>query len=316
MRLADSRNDNKPSLIFSCDVEDWGQAVLDRDLPISDYCADNVRRLLEILAADSSARGTFFVLGKFARRHPEVVREIFAGGHEIASHGYGHVEVFRQSPDVFREDLSAGIDAVCSVTGVAMHGYRAPVFSILRQNLWALDAMAETGFAYDSSIFPFAGRRYGIPDWPTDPCLVSLPNERSIVEYPLTVTPFIGKRWPVAGGGYARLLPGWLLCKLFAREASRRTWWPVFYCHPHEFDPLEFSRPVDQLPWGNQPLPMSLKLHQGIGRRPFTEKIRMLMNRFRFRSFADAMAEQMSPPTMESLVSDEHTTIETTLSPV
>ncbi len=297
--MVDSRDDNRPSLIFSCDVEDWGQAVLDRNLPISGYCADNVRRLLEILSADASARGTFFVLGKFAQRHPDVVREIASCGHEIASHGYGHIEVFRQSPDTFREDVAAGIDAVCSVTGLTMNGFRAPVFSILRDNLWALDVLADAGFDYDSSIFPFGGRRYGIPDWPAEPTTVSLSNGRSIVEYPLTVTPVAGKSRPVSGGGYARLLPGWLLGRLFVREASRRRWWPVFYCHPHEFDAAEFSRSASELPWGGLRLSAAIRWHQGMGRRTFAKKVRMLMSRFRFRSFQEAMTKQKPPTRFE-----------------
>ncbi len=292
--VAHSANQDKPSLIFSCDVEDWGQAVLDRDLPISDYCADNVRRLLEILSADPTARGTFFVLGKFAERHPDVVREIAACGHELASHGYGHVEVFRQTPDAFRADVVAGLDAVQGVIGEHVRGYRAPVFSIVGESVWALEILAELGFAYDSSIFPFAGRRYGIGDWPTEPKLITLSHGRSIIEYPLTVTRFAGRSWPMAGGGYARLLPGWLLCRLFEREAEGRSSWPVFYCHPHELDADEFRRSDGEVMWGMSGPPLRMRLHQGLGRRGFADKIRLLMGKFSFRSFRDAINEQFA----------------------
>ena len=50
-------------------------------------------------------RATFFTLGWIAERHPAVVRRIVAGGHELASHGYGHQLVHSLRPEQFRADL-------------------------------------------------------------------------------------------------------------------------------------------------------------------------------------------------------------------
>jgi peptidoglycan/xylan/chitin deacetylase (PgdA/CDA1 family) len=49
----------------------------------------NTRCFLGLLAARRT-RATFFVLGRVAERHPDLVREIAAAGHELASHGYAH----------------------------------------------------------------------------------------------------------------------------------------------------------------------------------------------------------------------------------
>ncbi|HEX2862021.1 MAG TPA: polysaccharide deacetylase family protein, partial [Lacunisphaera sp.] len=46
-------------------------------------------RILELLAAHG-ARATFFVVGENAVRHPELVRAIVAGGHEVAHHTHTH----------------------------------------------------------------------------------------------------------------------------------------------------------------------------------------------------------------------------------
>ncbi|HRX85964.1 MAG TPA: polysaccharide deacetylase family protein, partial [Phycisphaerae bacterium] len=200
----------RPQLVLTVDVECWGQSVLDRSLPIMPQAADNTRRLLALFSA-AGARATLFVLGKFAERHPDVVREAQAAGHEIASHGFGHVEVHRLTPEAFRSDLRQAAAAIAAITGQLPAGFRAPVFSIGRRNLWALAVLAEEGYAYDASIFPFAGPRYGIGDWPTEPRCVELGAGRSITEYPLTVTTAGGRRLPIAGGGYARLLPGAVL---------------------------------------------------------------------------------------------------------
>ncbi len=44
-------------------------------------------RLLEVLAAHG-ARATFFMLGSEVEAHPDIVREVVAGGHEIGNHGW------------------------------------------------------------------------------------------------------------------------------------------------------------------------------------------------------------------------------------
>ena len=150
--------------------------------------------------------------------------------------------------------------------------------------------MAEEGFRYDSSIFPIAGRRYGIPDWPSEPRLVRLLSGASIHEFPLTVIRFAGRNMPVSGGGYARLLPRHLLLRCLSNVARARATWPVFYCHPHELEPGEFRRTTPAPPWGAARLSWRTRIHQGLGRRSFAAKVRLLMSRFRFRSFADELA--------------------------
>jgi polysaccharide deacetylase family protein (PEP-CTERM system associated) len=272
----------RPRLIFTVDVEDWPQSSWNRDLPIGDYCADNARRILAILEQDLNAHGTFFVLGKFAERHPDVVHEIHAAGHEVACHGYGHVEIFRADRGTFANDLRRATDLLASITGQRPIGFRAPDFSIVGECLWALDVLAEQGYAYDSSVFPIHKGRYGIPTWPADATRVTLGEDRSIVEFPMTVADIRGRRRPISGGGYARLLPGFLLRRLLRAEALRRDVPPVFYCHPYETDPDEFRRIA-------VPIPLKVRLHQGLGRRGFAGKLRMLLRNFECCSFRQVL---------------------------
>ena len=154
--------------VISIDVEDWPQSSWDRDLPITQRAADNTRRLLELLDR-AGVRATMFVLGKLAERFPELVREIHAAGHEVGSHGYGHVEIFKQARGEFAADLKRSKEFLEQTIGERVRGFRAPDFSIVRGSLWALEELAEQGFEYDSSIFPVKRSRYGIPDWPLSP---------------------------------------------------------------------------------------------------------------------------------------------------
>jgi len=256
--------------IISIDVEDWPQSSWDSELPITSRAYDNTRRLLDLLAREG-IRATMFVLGKMAEQFPQVVREIDSAGHEVASHGYGHLEIFKQSRAEFGADLARSKTFLEQTLGKRVRGYRAPDFSIVRDSLWALDELAEQGFEYDSSIFPVERPRYGIPDWPLGPTRVQLAGGRSLIEFPIASYRAWGRNWPVGGGGYHRLLPG-LAGRWFAgRVMHDRPF--VFYCHPYEFDPREFSEITLKLP-------LKVRLHQGLGRGRFTSRFVGLVRRF------------------------------------
>jgi polysaccharide deacetylase family protein (PEP-CTERM system associated) len=256
--------------VISVDVEDWPQSSWDRELPITRRAADNTRRLLALLD-EAGIRSTMFVLGKLAEKFPDVVREIDAAGHEVASHGYGHVEIFKQSRDEFAQDVARSKDQLEQIVGKPVRGYRAPDFSIVRDSLWALEVLAEQGFEYDSSIFPVRRPRYGIPDWPLAPARVLLPGRLSILEFPIASYRAWGKNWPVGGGGYHRLLPGSAGRWLARRVMQTRPF--VFYCHPYEFDAQEFA----EIPLK---LPLKVRLHQGLGRGRFRARFVRLIGQF------------------------------------
>jgi peptidoglycan/xylan/chitin deacetylase (PgdA/CDA1 family) len=85
------------------------------------------RRILETLGA-TRHRATFFVLGAKARRHPDVVREIHAGGHTLGVHGDVHdrLHSFRM-PWTVRDDILRAVRAVEVVTGVRPRLFRPPL---------------------------------------------------------------------------------------------------------------------------------------------------------------------------------------------
>jgi peptidoglycan/xylan/chitin deacetylase (PgdA/CDA1 family)/uncharacterized membrane protein YbhN (UPF0104 family) len=83
---------------------------------------------------ESGARATFFVLGRHAEAHPELVRRISDEGHEIASHGYDHALLtFASRSDVERQldrTEQSLTDALGETTTArlfrAPHGFRNP----------------------------------------------------------------------------------------------------------------------------------------------------------------------------------------------
>ena len=154
---------------FTVDVEDYYQVeAFKRHIDRSDgdgyasHVERNTDRILELLDG-KSAKATFFVLGCVAEQYPAIVRKIAAQGHEIASHGYSHDLVYRQSRDLFREETLRSLAILEDQAQSKVRGYRAATYSITRESLWALDILVEAGFTYDSSIFPIHHDRYGIP---------------------------------------------------------------------------------------------------------------------------------------------------------
>jgi peptidoglycan/xylan/chitin deacetylase (PgdA/CDA1 family)/uncharacterized membrane protein YbhN (UPF0104 family) len=84
--------------------------------------------------AERGARATFFVLGRHAEAHPEIIRRMRAEGHEIASHGYDHALLtFASQADVERqlERTEATINEALGESHSARlfrapHGFRNP----------------------------------------------------------------------------------------------------------------------------------------------------------------------------------------------
>ena len=225
---------------LTIDVEEYFQvhafeSVIDRSAwdHFPNRVTTNTSRVLELLA-QQNAKATFFILGWIAHRFPELVQMIAADGHEIATHGYWHELVYRQTLEDFATDLSLSLEAIdAAVPGVSIAGYRAPSFSITDESLWALDVLDDFGMKYDSSIFPLSVHdRYGIKDANRFAGKLT----QGLCEIPVSTIRLARRNWPVAGGGYFRLFPLWVTRKAI-RTLNERGQPAVVYLHPWEFDP-------------------------------------------------------------------------------
>jgi len=224
---------------MSIDVEDYFQvSALAPYIARSEWdrrecrAERNVRLILAMLD-EAGVKATFFTLGWIAERYPQLVRDIVAGGHELASHGYGHERASDLDREAFTQDVRRAKALLEDLGGVAVQGYRAPSFSIGAQNLWAFDVLAEAGYRYSSSVYPIAHDHYGMPDSPR----FAYPVRDGLIEVPVTTNRIGGRNLPSSGGGYFRLLPygvsRWLIQRVNDVDAQSA----VFYFHPWEIDP-------------------------------------------------------------------------------
>lgn len=225
---------------MSVDVEDFFQvSAFERVISRADWDSitprvyQNTRNVLDLFE-ENGTRATFFTLGWVAERYPELIREICARGHELASHGMSHIRATQQTPQEFAADVRQSKALLEDVSGAEVVGYRAPSFSIATTNLWAHDELADAGYAYSSSIYPVKHDLYGMPSAPRFAFHV---QRSGILEIPVTTTTLGRYNLPCGGGGYFRLLPyfysRWAIQRVNELDGEAA----IFYFHPWEIDP-------------------------------------------------------------------------------
>ena len=271
--------------ILSFDVEEYFQvqAAAEGGVCVEDWpdhtcrLAEPIDRILALLT-EHETTATFFVLGWVARNEPEVVRQIAAAGHEIASHGMNHRMLGEMTPEEFRADLTDSRKLLEDLSGQGIIGYRAPTFSITRETAWALDVLAAEGFGYDSSIFPVRHDRDGIPGAPRWMHRAKGPGGGEVVEIPPLTARWLGMNVPVGGGGYLRLLPRGMVRRAIG-HADRAGRAAMIYLHPWEFDP---DQPVLTMSRMN-------RFRHRVNLSRTEAKLRGLLGRFEFTSAQEAV---------------------------
>jgi polysaccharide deacetylase family protein (PEP-CTERM system associated) len=270
---------------MTVDVEDWYHILDSPKAPsiekwgfLRSRIEQNVQLLLQMFKR-TGARATFFWLAWLAERHENLVLRCIEEGHEIASHGYGHILAYQAGREAFFKDISRAKDILESITGAAVLGFRAPGFGITGSSKWALDAIREAGYAYDSSIFPAERGHGGMPDSELGPYLIQT-RAGQLLEFPMSAIQLFGKRFCLFGGGYLRLAPVPII-RWACREVHTNGQPLVVYVHPREIDP------------DHPRLPLSLwrKFKSYVNIRSTMPKLEWLCRNYRFVAMGDLAHE-------------------------
>jgi peptidoglycan-N-acetylglucosamine deacetylase len=223
--------------ILTFDIEEWFH-ILDNNstknekdwINYESRIHSNMDRIFEILES-SGGKASFFVLGWIAEKYPELIREICDRGHEIGSHTHLHQLVYEQDRNTFYQDVDRSIKTLEDFTGKKVTSFRAPGFSITKNNKWAFEVLHELGITKDSSVFP-AGRAHGgLPSFCSAlPSIIEY-NGIKLKEFPINTHNILGKAFIFSGGGYFRLLP-YKIIKNFTLQSN----YVMTYFHPRDFD--------------------------------------------------------------------------------
>lgn len=241
--------------ILTFDIEDWYNLdFISGDLSWDKYEVRIYRNVGKILneLSKRDIKATFFCLGWLAENHPNVIKEIDSGGHHIGCHSYQHQLAFNFSPEGFKSDTKKAKELIENTIGKEVNAFRAPGFSITKNNIWALDILVELGFKYDCSIFP-AGHDYGGFQGygKAQPSILNL-QSGTLKEFPINTKKILGKDIVFSGGGYFRLFPYYLI-----KKWSLESQYLMTYFHPRDFD-------SDQPVFEGLPLHRRFKSYVGI----------------------------------------------------
>lgn len=78
------------------------------------------------LLADYGVKATFFVIGSKVREHPELAREVAAGGHSVQNHTLSHSDLTRLTATGMAAEIGEGARAIRDTTGRAPRCLRPP----------------------------------------------------------------------------------------------------------------------------------------------------------------------------------------------
>lgn len=231
------------NILLTIDVEDWFQVENLRPwFPPNAWDKQKLRvekntiKILNLLDSFTTTepKATFFILGWIADKLPNLVREIHQRGHEVASHGYGHMMCNHLNPNDLNKDLTRSKHLLENIINCEVKGYRAPNFSI-NENI--LKSIKKAGYKYDSSYNNFSKHgRYGkLLINGTKNKGTSIKYSSSFYELPISNMKLANQIIPWGGGGYFRFMP-FPIFRAGIEQILKKQDAYMFYLHPWEID--------------------------------------------------------------------------------
>lgn len=194
--------------ILTFDIEEWALIKEDGSGTKEKYAQldSSLQQILELLDT-SKIKATFFCTGLMAKEFPHIVKKIKGLGHEIGCHSHRHTWMNKLTVQQAKDDTHFAIDEIEQCIGSKVLSYRAPAFSIGKENEWMFEILANEGITRDASIFPALRDFGGFPDFGSkEPCLIKY-KDKTIKEFPICTTNVLGKEIAYSGGGYFRFFP-------------------------------------------------------------------------------------------------------------
>ena len=274
--------------ILGIDFEDWFHPELIQPyitgMEKKPTVVEGLEKILDLLRKNDT-KATFFVVGELLKFKPEILDKIIENDHDIAFHTMKHTRI--DVPN-FREIFEDEIIEFSELSEGKSRGFRAPSFSLNKQSSWIIDVLEKNNYIFDSSVVPTKTSLYGIPNAEQNPYRISSrklesdSEDAKIIEFPLMITKFLGKKLPAGGGFYLRTLPLRII-KNAIKSYEKRNIPGVFYIHSWELAP-EYMPKIDL------PTKENFITYHNIGKA--YEKMDSLLKQFSFTSFSNYLTKE------------------------
>jgi polysaccharide deacetylase family protein (PEP-CTERM system associated) len=248
-----------------------------------DRLVASTRRTLELFRR-CDVRATFFVTAKAAEAAPELVREISAHGHEIASAGDHGKSLQHLDRSRFRDEAIRERERLERVVGHRVLGHRIASAWLTSADVWILDLLAEAGYRYDSSIRPALFSNADEFWRRTRKHAGSL--QQPFYEIPVSSIGLFGLNVPIAGGGQFRHFPENWTRRAVAHWDRHRPQPYVMYLRTWELD-------ADQPRISAPPLLARIRHYRNLRRMP--RLLEEVFSAYRFTSIARHLNLPLEP---------------------
>ena len=275
--------------LLGIDFEDWFHPQLVqpyvKNIKHEPTMFKGLDKIIELLRTTETS-ATFFVVGKLLETNPEILDKIIENGHEIGFHTMNHDRI---DTNEFKENFANEIQTFSKLTDKKSKGFRAPTFSLNKSSSWIIDSLGKSNYTYDSSVVPVKTELYGIPDAGIRPYRISSKSLEKddesgrIIEFPILLTKFLGKKIPAGGGFYLRTLPSRII-KNAINNYQKQKIPATFYIHSWELTP-EYM-PKIKLPTKENFVTFH-NINKAFG------KMKKILEEFEFTTFSKFMSKHM-----------------------
>ena len=273
--------------LIGIDFEDWYHPELVKkfvkDKKHEPIMFKGLDKIIELLRKNDT-QATFFGVGELIKKNPEILDKILENDHEVGFHTMYHDRI---DSIEYKEKFNDEIRQFAELTNKRSKGFRAPTFSLNSDSSWIIEKLVENDYLYDSSVVPAKLDLYGIPDAEHKPYRISAKSlennseDSKLLEFPLLVTKFLGKKIPAGGGFFLRTLPDRIIknaIKYYEKQGIPST----FYIHSWELTP-EF------MPKIKLPQKENFVTYHNINKS--YEKMNNLLKEFEFTTFSNYISK-------------------------
>lgn len=202
---------------------------------------------------------TFFVVSDICEANIKTLELIISKNNKIGCHTSSHENLKQVNVDNFKKLICVSKKTIEDKLNTTIDCFRAPSFSA---NIEKIQALSEIGFRFDSSYINSEANEFyeknDISNWKlVQKCIYRDPKS-NLTEFEVPTMGIGKKRIPIAGGGFFRLIPLWIL-KPLVKKFIRKNNYYLFFIHPYEISGIQL--PISKV------LPFKYRFRLNYGRK-------------------------------------------------